>query len=91
MVVAREWLRAEDGGVKLLIRGEGGLGIFQTPFWDPGVFFGRVSLPSDQEGTSRQSSAVAYDLFYFIFFFPVDKVRGWRWEVLAMDLVFVIG
>ena len=80
----------EDGGVELFIRGESGLGIFQILFWDPRVFFGRVSLPSNQEGTSQWSSAVAYDLFYFIFFFPVDKVRGWRWEVLAMDLVFMI-
>ena len=84
-------LGAEDGGVKLLICGEGGLGIFQIPFWDPRVFFGRVSLPSDQEGTSRRSSAVAYDLFYFILFFSIDKVRGWRGEVLAVDLVFAIG
>ena len=80
----------EDGGVKLLIRGESRLGIFQIPFWDPKVFFGRVSLPSDQEGTRRQSSTVVYDLFNFIFFFPVDKVRGWRREVLTMDLVFTI-
>ena len=76
--------------MKLLIRGEGGLGIFQIPFWDPRVFFGRVSLPSDQEGTSRRSSTVAYDLFYFVFLFAVDKVRGWRREVLAVDFVFVI-
>ena len=90
VVVARDRLRAEDGGVKLLIRGESGLGIFQIPFWDPRVFFGQVSLPSDQEGTSRRSSVVAYNLFYFISFFPVDKVRGWHWEVLAVDLVFTI-
>ena len=87
----REQLGVESGGVKFLIRGEGGLGIFQIPFWDPRVFFGRVSLPSDQEGTSRRSSAVAYDLFYFIFFFSIDKVRRWHGEVLAMDLVFTIG
>ena len=82
---------AEYGGVKLFIRGESGLGIFQIPFWDPRVFFGRVSLPSDQEGTSRRSSAVAYDLFYFILFFSINKVRGWHGEVLSVDLVFVIG
>ena len=83
-------LGAEDGGVKLLICSEGGLGIFQIPFWDPRVFFSRVSLPSDQEGTSRRSSAVAYDLFYFVFLFASDKVRGWRREVLAVDFVFAI-
>ena len=90
VVVARGRLGAEDGRVKLLIRSEGGLGIFQIPFWDPRVFFGRVSLPSDQEGTSRRSSAVAYDLFYFVFLFAIDKIRGWCREVLAVDLVFAI-
>ena len=90
MVAARGRLGTEDGGVKLFIRSEGGLCMFQVPLRDPGVFFGRVSLPSDQEGTGRLGSAVAYDLFYFVFFFSIDKVRGWRREVLAMDLVFAI-
>ena len=90
VVVARGRLRAEDGGVKLFIRGEGGLCMFQVPFGDPGIFFGGVSLPSDQEGAGSRSSAVAYNLLYFVFFFAVDKVRGWRREVLAMDLVFMI-
>ena len=26
-----------------------------------------------------------------IFFFSVDKVRGWGWEVMAMDFIFAIG
>ena len=64
--------------------------MFQIPLRDPRVFFGGVSLPSDQEGTSCWSSTVAYDLFYFVFFFAIDKVRGWRREVLAVDLVFAI-
>ena len=33
---------------------------------------------------------VADDLFNFIFLLPVDKVRRWRREVLAMDLIFTI-
>ena len=86
----RESLRAEDGGVKLFVRSEGGLSMFQIPLRDPRVFFGRVTLPSDQEETGRRGSAVAYDLFYFVFFFSIDKVRGWCREVLAMDLVFAI-
>ena len=90
VVVARGRLGAEDGGVKLFIRGEGGLCMFQVPFRDPGIFFGGVSLPSDQEGAGRRSSAVADNLFNFVFFFAVDKVRGWGREVLAMDLVFLI-
>ena len=90
VVAARERLGAEDGGVKLFIRGEGGLCMFQVPLRDPGIFFGRVSLPSDQEGTGGRGSTVADDLFNFVFFFTVDKVRGWRREVLAVDLVFTI-
>ena len=90
VVVARGELGAEDGGVKLFIRGEGRLCMFQVPFRDPGIFFGGVSLSSDQEGAGSRSSAVAYDLFYFVFFFAVDKVRGRRREVLAVDLVFMI-
>ena len=80
----------ENGGVKLLIRGESGLGIFQVPFRDPGVFFSRVSFPSDQEGAGGRRSAVADDLFNFVFFLPIDKVRRWRGEVLTVDLVFTI-
>ena len=90
VVVARGRLRAEDGGVKLFIRSESGLGMFQIPLRDPRVFFGRVSLPSDQEGTRQRGSAVAYNLFNFVFFLPVDKVRGRHREVLAMDLIFAI-
>ena len=33
---------------------------------------------------------MAYDLFYFVFLFTVDKVRRWCREVLAVDLVFAI-
>ena len=64
--------------------------MFQIPLRDPRVFFSQVSFPSDQEGTGRWGSAVAHDLFYFVFFFSVDKIRGWRREVLAVDLVFAI-
>ena len=91
MVVAvRGKLRAKDGSVELLIRGEGGLCMFQVPLRDPGIFFSRVSLPSDQEGTGSRGSAVAYNFLNFVFFFAVDKVRGWCREVPAVDLVFAI-
>ena len=83
-------LGAEDGGVKLFIRSKGGLCMFQVPFRNPVFFFGRVSFPSDQEGTGGRSSAVADDLFNFVFFFAVDKVRRWRREVPAVDLVFAL-
>jgi len=45
--------------VKFLIVSYGRLGIFETPFRDPGVFFGGVSFPSDQEEAVGQSSMVA--------------------------------
>ena len=64
--------------------------MFQIPLRDPGIFFGRVSLPSDQEGMGGQGSTMAYDLFYFVFLFAIDKVRRWHREVLAVDLVFGI-
>ena len=90
MVVTRERLRVEDGGMKLFIQGEGGLGMFRGPFRDPGVFFGRVSPPSDQEGAGGRRSTVVDNIFNFVFFFSFDKVRRWCREVLAMDLVFAI-
>ena len=65
--------------------------MFQVPFRDPRVFFGRIPLPSDQEGTGGWGSVVVYDLLNFVFFFSLDKVRGWRWEVPAMDFIFAIG
>ena len=90
VVMVRGKLGAEDGGVKFLIRREGGLCMFQVPLRDPGVFFGRVSFASDQEGTGCRGSAVADNLFNFVFFFAVDKVKWWRREVPAVDLVFTI-
>ena len=65
--------------------------MFQVPFLDPRVFFGRIPLPSDQEGMRRWRFMVANDLLNFVFLFSVDKVRRWCWEVPAMDFVFTIG
>ena len=90
VVLARGRLRMKGGRVQVLIRHQGGLGMFQVPFRDPGVFFGRVSFPSDQEGMGGRRSAVADNLFDFVFFFSIDKVRRWRREILAVDLVFTI-
>ena len=35
-------------------------------------------------------SVVADDLFNFIFFFSIDKIRWLRQEVLAVDFIFAI-
>ena len=90
VVIARGKLGVEDGGVKFFIGGEGGLCMFQVLFRDPGVFFGGVSLPSDQEGTGCRGSAVADNLLDFVFSFAIDKVRRWRREVLSVDFVLAI-
>ena len=65
--------------------------MFWIPFRDPRVFFGQISLPSDQKGAERRSSAVVNDLFDFIFLLSIDKVRRRHREVPAMDLIFMIG
>ena len=64
--------------------------MFQVQLGDPGVFFGQIPLPLDQEGVGRWGSVVAYDLLDFIFFFSIDKVRGRCREVLAVDFIFTI-
>ena len=65
--------------------------MFQVLFWDPRIFFGQISFPLDQEKMGGWGSTVVNDLLNFIFFFPIDKVRGWRQDVPAMDFIFVIG
>ena len=30
------------------------------------------------------------DLFDFVMFFVIDKIWGWRWEVPAVDFIFMI-
>ena len=90
VVSARGGLGEKCGGMQVFISGQGGLGMFQVPFWDPRVFFGRVSFPSDQEGAGMRRSAVANDLLDFVFFFSIDKVRRWCREVPAMDFIFTI-
>ena len=62
----------------------------QVLFWDPRVFFSRISLPSDQEGMVGWGSMVVNDLLNFIFF-SIDKVRGQHREVPAVDFIFAIG
>ena len=66
------------------------LGRGEFCFWKPRVFFSGVSLPSDKVFLSGRSSFVTNDLFDFVMFFVIDEIWGWRWEVLAVDFIFVI-
>ena len=59
-------------------------------FRKPRVFFSRVALPVDKVLPSGWSSLVTNDLFDFIMFFVIDEIWGWRWEVPAVDFIFVI-
>jgi len=45
--------------MKVFIVSQGGLGIFEIPLRDPGILFGGVSFPSDQEEAVTRSSTVA--------------------------------
>jgi len=69
---------------------KGGLGIFEIPLRDPRIFFGGVSFPSDQEEAVSRGSTVAENLFNFVFFFSLDKIRWWSWEVLSVDGVLLV-
>ena len=68
-------LGRKDGGVSLFIVIQSGICIFETLFWDPRVFFSRVSFLLDQKGPSGRGASVVQDLIYFIFFFSHDEVR----------------
>ena len=66
------------------------LGSGELCFGKPGVFFSRVAFPLDKVLLSGQSSFVTNDLFNFIMFLIIDEIWGWRWEVPAMNFIFVI-
>ena len=67
------------------------LGSGEFCFGEPRVFFSGVAFPPDKVLLSGQGSFVMNDLFNFIMFFIIDEIWGWRWEVLAVNFVFVIG
>ena len=69
---------------------EGFLGSGEFHFRKPGVFFSGVAFPSDKVLLSGRSSLVTNDLFDFVMFFVIDEIWGWRWEVLAVNFIFVI-
>ena len=66
------------------------LGSGEFCFGEPRVFFGRVTFPSDEVVPSGQSSFVTDDLFDFIMLLIIDEIWGWRWEVLAVNFIFMI-
>ena len=66
------------------------LGSGELCFRKSRVFFGGVAFPSDKVLPSRRSSFVTDDLFDFIMFLVINEIWGWRWEVPAMDFIFVI-
>ena len=59
-------------------------------FRKPRVFFSRVAFPMDKVLPSGWGSFVTNDLFDFIMFFVIDEIWGRRWEVPAVDFIFVI-
>ena len=66
------------------------LGRGELHFRKPRVFFGGVALPLDEVLLLGQSSFVTIDLFDFVMFFVIYEIRGRRWEVLAMNFIFMI-
>ena len=66
------------------------LGSRELHFWKPGVFFGGVAFPSDKVLPSGRNSFVMNDFFNFVMFLVINKIWGWRWEVLAMNFIFMI-
>ena len=66
------------------------LGSGEFHFRKPRVFFSRVAFPADKVLPSGQGSFVTNDLFDFVMFLVIDEIWGWRWEVPAMNFIFVI-
>ena len=66
------------------------LGGGEFRFRKPRVFFCRVAFPSDKVLPSGWGSFVMNDLFDFVMFLVIDEIWGWRWEVLAVNFIFVI-
>ena len=66
------------------------LGSREFCFWKPRVFFSGVTFPSDKVLPSGRGSFVTNDLFDFVIFFVINEIQGWRWEVPAVNAIFVI-
>ena len=66
------------------------LGSGEFCFRKPRVFFCRVAFPSDKVLPSGWGSFVTNDLFNFVMFLIINEIWGWRWEVPAVNFIFVI-
>ena len=66
------------------------LGSRELLFGKPRVFFSGVTFPSDKVLPLGQNSFVTNDLFDFVMFLIIDEIWGRRWEVLAINFIFVI-
>ena len=66
------------------------LGSGEFCFRKPRVFFSGVAFPSDKVLLLGRDSFVTNDLFDFVMFLVIDEIWGWRWEVLAVNFIFVI-
>ena len=60
-------------------------------FFQPCVFFGSVTFPSDKVGSVFRGATMFEYPFYFIFFFIIDEIQGWSWEVRSVNFILVIG
>ena len=66
------------------------LGSGEFCFREPRVFFSGVTFPSDKVVPFGRTPFMTDDLFDFVMFFVIDEIRGWRWEVPAVDFIFMI-
>ena len=66
------------------------LGSGELCFRKPRVFLRGVAFPLDKVLPSGQDSFVMNDPFDFVMFLVINEIWGWRWEVLAVNFIFVI-
>ena len=66
------------------------LGSGEFCFRKPRIFFSGVAFPLDKVLPSGRGSFVMNDLFDFVMFLVINEIRGWRWEVPAMNFILMI-
>jgi hypothetical protein len=91
MVLGQRVVFGESDRIELFISKEDCFGMFQFLFRDPGIFFGRISFPSDQIKAVVKGTSVTNDPKYFEFLLTLNKVRRCGGEVRTMYGIFAIG